>query len=671
MFKNRFIKTICLLVMMLMLMCHLVHANDVIYDTSSGADVSVFAQPKKLFYNKYTFGASADDDEVFGNMSIVIDFFGNEEELYEITPSEENHNCSHMVDTRQDDRCTARKNIGGKDCIFTTRFYRPARPALPVATGCVYFSMGTDVTASDKTFTIEVEYFDNSETNILLRYVNGRTTGNFGSVYIPRTNTNTWKRATVTINDACFNSGVSTALADNNADFLIGCENEDTYIKSVSIYSSERGSELIEIADNLALGVEDSTNIEASFMLPEADGADIEWTSSDSSIVTIDDNIAIINPKMVPQSAVLTAKIIKDGYYLTKDFPVTLAKFEKTAIIISEPELSKDGDKHSVAFSIEKAFNVPGRINLFAAAFDKTSGKLSDIGKDFFDITSHSYVSLLAEVTLKADDEFKYFLATENGAPLTNRAPADVKKLTAKRATKSVTLNWNAAKDDWDMVTKYIISKNGEDVLETEYLSGVVDGLGYGETNTFSVRAVDHMGEQSSPVSISVTQPTPAYINLGNIKDASNISFLLGDDINGGDYYSESAEKDGIPCRKTVNRGPINGRSASYLYFDVDESIVSYSDNNVTFEITYFDEGTGNLMLQYNAMDGTDAKNCTVTKLTDTKQWKTATVTVNDAQFRAPAAFSYRDFRIFCSGDTNEIYVFEVAVMPAGLLSDN
>ena len=78
--------------------------------------------------------------------------------------------------------------------------------------------------------------------------------------------------------------------------------------------------------------------------------------------------------------------------------------------------------------------------------------------------------------------------------------------------------------------------------------------------------------------------------------------------------------------------------------------------------ITYFDEGTGSVLLQYNALGGAIAKQVTAANLTDSKTWKTAVVKLTDANFTAPPALTNSDFRITAS--SGEICISKVAAIP-------
>ena len=66
-------------------------------------------------------------------------------------------------------------------------------------------------------------------------------------------------------------------------------------------------------------------------------------------------------------------------------------------------------------------------------------------------------------------------------------------------------------------------------------------------------------------------------------------------------------------------------------------------DRNLTVTIEYYDEGTGELKIQYNSPNGI-AETKYITNRQDTKTWKTASVTLDNARFTREKALSNSDF---------------------------
>ncbi|HWS01459.1 MAG TPA: T9SS type A sorting domain-containing protein [Prolixibacteraceae bacterium] len=113
--------------------------------------------------------------------------------------------------------------------------------------------------------------------------------------------------------------------------------------------------------------------------------------------------------------------------------------------------------------------------------------------------------------------------------------------------------------------------------------------------------------------------------------------------------YTIQTTKDGVQCRQIPEK--------KYGYFNVDDATISSTQNNLIFYITFFDEGTGSISLQYNANDGNNYKPASFSK-TGTNSWITATVAITNASFRN-AQNNKCDFRISGSGNN---YLKEIAI---------
>ena len=64
--------------------------------------------------------------------------------------------------------------------------------------------------------------------------------------------------------------------------------------------------------------------------------------------------------------------------------------------------------------------------------------------------------------------------------------------------------------------------------------------------------------------------------------------------------YTIQTTRDGIQCRQIPDK--------KYAYFNVDDATIPSTQNNLIFYITFFDEGTTSISLQYNANDGNNYK---------------------------------------------------------------
>jgi hypothetical protein len=113
--------------------------------------------------------------------------------------------------------------------------------------------------------------------------------------------------------------------------------------------------------------------------------------------------------------------------------------------------------------------------------------------------------------------------------------------------------------------------------------------------------------------------------------------------------YTIQTTRDGIQCRQIPEK--------KYAYFNVDDATIPSTQNNLIFYITFFDEGTSSISLQYNANDGNNYTSASFSK-TGTNSWITVTVAITNASLRN-AQNNKCDFRLSGSGDN---YIKEIAI---------
>jgi len=113
--------------------------------------------------------------------------------------------------------------------------------------------------------------------------------------------------------------------------------------------------------------------------------------------------------------------------------------------------------------------------------------------------------------------------------------------------------------------------------------------------------------------------------------------------------YTIQTTRDGVQCRQIPEK--------KYAYFNVDDTTIPSTQNNLIFYVTFYDEGTSSISLQYNANDGNNYKSASFSK-TGTNSWITVTVAITNASFRN-AQNNKCDFRLSGSGDN---YIKEIAI---------
>ena len=137
---------------------------------------------------------------------------------------------------------------------------------------------------------------------------------------------------------------------------------------------------------------------------------------------------------------------------------------------------------------------------------------------------------------------------------------------------------------------------------------------------------------------------------------SNNLTHFTVTDPN-NEPYTIQTTKDGVPCRQIP--------ATKYAYFNADDAAILSTQKNLIFYITFYDEGTSSISLQYNADDGNNYKSVSFSK-TGTNTWITATVAITNASFRN-AQNNKCDFRISGNGNNylKEITIFFGTLNPA------
>ncbi|MEX0983034.1 MAG: sulfatase-like hydrolase/transferase [Bacteroidales bacterium] len=152
------------------------------------------------------------------------------------------------------------------------------------------------------------------------------------------------------------------------------------------------------------------------------------------------------------------------------------------------------------------------------------------------------------------------------------------------------------------------------------------------------IRSLSLLNHQHYDASLTFSNPIVSH----------GMQFLINDSDASKETYTEASMVNGVECRYI----PITDKR-KYGYFNVDDQVVKTGDNELTFELTYFDSDT-KLILQYNSTGGNYEK--LEIEPSNTQQWITKYIPVRDAAF-ANAQNNNSDFRIH-----NDVYLRRVAV---------
>jgi lysophospholipase L1-like esterase len=205
---------------------------------------------------------------------------------------------------------------------------------------------------------------------------------------------------------------------------------------------------------------------------------------------------------------------------------------------------------------------------------------------------------------------------------------------------------------------KYIVSRDGAIIGES--VNGrFIDGyLRDNTVYTYAITPITNEVEGRS-VSTTVLSGSACTAILGEEGTFKNISFVDNDTNDGTDSYTENAYIGGRSCRKIVSIPKNSPTRTGMMYFAAKRSIIPEDARQVTFEVTYFDNGNNDIFIEYNSVNDILAKPVKLVTRENTNTWKTARVSVNDANFRAAPALQNSDFRIKGGADT---YISKVHV---------
>ena len=142
--------------------------------------------------------------------------------------------------------------------------------------------------------------------------------------------------------------------------------------------------------------------------------------------------------------------------------------------------------------------------------------------------------------------------------------------------------------------------------------------------------------------------------------------------LDAADGRHESVKVAGRACLRTR---PGEGGAHRYVYFDVADPYYYDHSGSVTIRLSYFDEGGGAIGLHYDSSEGGDSiaheykPASTPIQLTDSKTWKTATLSLDAVRF-ANRQNSGADFRLHVDGSELAVEWIELTKLPADYSSE-
>lgn len=414
-------------------------------------------------------------------------------------------------------------------------------------------------------------------------------------------------------------------------------------------------------AEALQLAIPSDKIVTGDFPLPQRGSRHssvISWRSSDENVVRIssDGSRAEVIRAENAVNVVLTAEVVFEDYKIEKQFYIVVKSLLGSYMKTEEPQITYSPDGKAQAEITVYNPGTAGAQRVTFAVFS-TDGQTGDIRDRKTDTKDNipKYGALKFSVSgleTRNGDKILCYLWDENNVPLANSAPTKITGLKVENKVKSVNLSWEKSYDDYDAVDYYEVYRDGELIAKCSDLSYKDSGAAYLENHEYKVLAVDtneFEGESASENGCTVKMPywlipvgkTEAKIN----SNGNGISIAYRDDPARA-AYTEHAEVTDANGETTACRFIPDNR---YIGFYTDKSKIN--SKSVAIEITYLDM-EGELIFQYNSVipegksDGAEyaLKEINCGAMTNTREWKTLSIKLEDAQFRESLLMSGADF---------------------------
>jgi|GEM_PF-361277 len=341
-----------------------------------------------------------------------------------------------------------------------------------------------------------------------------------------------------------------------------------------------------------------------------------EWTNlaADNSYRAIMDEMAQAAPTVFKEDATprSSLKLVLNGadFYWEKKDKSEPAPMTQTSITFSDPRIEQ-------GISLTESTD-PGAASYTLSA-DQSGKRCRYIAKD-------KYAALVLNDTVfgPGDDHL-------------------LVDITYKGGTGNFELSYYASSGKYESITVTKENQSGWPVATLMFPDADVAGNAadaadikiQGEACIHSVIIRKHA---SYDVSYTFSDPTVSH----------GMEFLFNTSDPSKETYTEAAVVDGTACRYI----PFTDKR-KYGYFKADDGRIKPEDDELTFEVTYYDSNAI-LMLQYNSINAAYEK--VEINPSNTRKWVTKIIPVRDAAF-ANAQNNQSDFRIH-----NDVYLRRVAV---------
>ncbi len=361
----------------------------------------------------------------------------------------------------------------------------------------------------------------------------------------------------VTVDD----NGVITTVGEGEANITVAFGGNDKYLasnKTVKVVVSKVATNITVDKDSITMNLTDSATIVAT--LSPVDAGSLTYTSSNSSVVTVDDNGVLA--AVGEGSAVITIKFIETEKYLPSEATVNVV------VTTVATEISVD--------STEISLNVDDTVNVNATLNYPEAGSLTYTSSD--------------ESVVTVDDTGKLIAIGEGEANITVKFEANGKYLASNKTVK-VTVS--------RLVPEINVNKNvfelfvdDEDNLIAELIGPQTGDLIY-DTSNDTVVAVDSNGKiiakHEGKANITITflgdnKYSPAEMNVTVIVSRHSTSIEVNDTIN-----LEIGEGQQIHARLNPSVGTLTYTSSNPAIVEAQEGgfIASTGFGSATITVSY------------------------------------------------------------------------------------
>jgi hypothetical protein len=323
---------------------------------------------------------------------------------------------------------------------------------------------------------------------------------------------------------------------------------------------------------------------------------------------------------------------------------------EDKGAVVSEPFVQNGRSSVTVNGTLETD------LNLFGAEYDSEK-RLTKVKLLEDTVNKGETKELIVD---GISNEGKIFLWKSNGVPFSFIPSAPEKLRVVKAMSNSITLGWFPPSNLSSSGIKYDIWRDGTKIGTVS--DGYFKDCDVDENTEYyyEVRAVYPQGSVSPCANIKAkTMSGEIYSVISSPIINSGLNFLENSSNPNADSYTEETEIGGKTCRKSTLQYAEGKNKTGKFYFVANIGYISPSDHDIEFTVTYYDNGTAPIYIEYNASDGSVAKRFFLTERQNTCEWMTASVSVSDAEFVRAHSLSDCDFRIEGGADT---YIYEAKV---------